>query len=170
MVHRKHGFGLALLGGVLFASAAFRAADKVQLQRKDKQVDVVVDGRPFTTSFFTTDVAKPYFRPLRSVQGMIVTRDFPIENTIPPEHMKYPSLEPHQRPMYFGHGNIDGIDFWGEAVFSHYSDDMVFGRCPRSDGRIQREAAPRCGAQFESRDGKALLRGRENCLCPTIRN
>jgi Methane oxygenase PmoA len=128
MVHRKHGFGLALLCGVLFAPAAIRVADKVQLQRKDKEVDVVVDGRPFTTYFFTTDVAKPYFQPLRSVQGTIVTRDFPIENTIPPEHMKDPSLEPHQRPMYFGHGNIDGIDFWGEAVFSHYSDDMVFGR------------------------------------------
>lgn len=128
MVHRKHGFGLALLCGVLFAPAAIRVADKVQLQRKDKQVDVVVDGRPFTTYFFTTDVAKPYFQPLRSVRGTIVTRDFPIENTIPPEHMKDPSLEPHQRPMYFGHGNIDGIDFWGEAVFSHYSDDMVFGR------------------------------------------
>jgi Methane oxygenase PmoA len=128
MVHRKHGFRLALLGGVLFAPAAIGVADKVQLQRKDKQVDVFVDGRPFTTYFFTTDVAKPYFQPLRSVQGTIVTRDFPIENTIPPEHMKDPSLEPHQRPMYFGHGNIDGIDFWGEAVFSHYSDDMVFGR------------------------------------------
>src|SRR5262249_52111713 len=127
MVHRKHGFGLALLCGVLFAPAAIRVADKVQLQRKDKEVDVVVDGRPFTTYFFTTDVAKPYFQPFL-VQGTIVTRDFPIENTIPPEHMKDPSLEPHQRPMYFGHGNIDGIDFWGEAVFSHYSDDMVFGR------------------------------------------
>ena len=128
MVHRKQGFGLALLCGVLFAPAAIGVADRVQLQRKDQLVDVVVDGRPFTTYFFTSEVAKPYFQPLRSVQGTIVTRDFPIENTIPPEHMKDPSLEPHQRPMYFGHGNIDGIDFWGEAVFSHYSDDMVFGR------------------------------------------
>ena len=128
MVHRKQRFGLVLLCGLWFAPAAFRVADKVQLQRKDKQVDVLVDGRPFTTYFFTTDVAKPYFQPLRSAQGTIVTRDFPIENTIPPEHMKDLSLEPHQRPMYFGHGNIDGIDFWGEAVFSHYSDGMAFGR------------------------------------------
>ena len=30
--------------------------------------------------------------------------------------------------MFFGHGNIDGIDFWGEAVFPQYSDDTVFGR------------------------------------------
>jgi hypothetical protein len=30
--------------------------------------------------------------------------------------------------MFFGHGNIDGIDFWGEAVFPQFSDDTVFGR------------------------------------------
>lgn len=49
-------------------------------------------------------------------------------NTIPPEHLKDRSLEPHQRPIFFGHGNVDGIDFWGEAVFPQYSDDTVFGR------------------------------------------
>jgi len=30
--------------------------------------------------------------------------------------------------MFFGHGDIDGIDFWGEAAFPHYSADTVFGR------------------------------------------
>jgi hypothetical protein len=30
--------------------------------------------------------------------------------------------------MYFSHGNIDGIDFWGEATFPKWSDDSVFGR------------------------------------------
>jgi hypothetical protein len=159
MVHRKQGFGLALLCAVSFAPAAIGVADKVQLQRKDKQVDVVVDGRPFTTYFFTTAVAKPYFQPLRSVQGTIVTRDFPIENTIPPEHMKDASLEPHQRPMYFAHGNIDGIDFWGEAVFSHYSDDMVFGRTVfRKLDEVRSGDSGALRAEFELRgpEGRAV--------------
>jgi hypothetical protein len=30
--------------------------------------------------------------------------------------------------MYFGHGNVDGIDFWGEALFPKWSDGTVFGR------------------------------------------
>ena len=163
MLHRKHGFGLALLCGVLFAPAAIRVADKVQLQRKDKEVDVVVDGRPFTTYFFTTDVAKPYFQPLRSVQGTIVTRDFPIENTIPPEHMKDLSLEPHQRPMYFGHGNIDGIDFWGEAVFSHYSDDMVFGRTVfRKLDEVRSGDTGALRAEFELKGPEGAFGGDEN--------
>jgi hypothetical protein len=58
----------------------------------------------------------------------VITRGFPIGNTVPPADLRDPDLEPHQRPMYFGHGDIDGIDFWGEAVFPRWSDDSIFGR------------------------------------------
>ena len=128
MIHRRFGIGLALLVGLLFAAAAFPAGDAVELVRKGDHVDVLIGGKPFTTYYFSSDVAKPYFQPLRTAQGTIVTRGFPNGNTIPPEELKDPSLEPHQRPMFFGHGNIDGIDFWGEAAFPKYSDDSVFGR------------------------------------------
>jgi hypothetical protein len=117
-----------LAGILLFVAPAFSAGSKVELVRKGDQVDVLIAGQPFTTYFFSAEVAKPYFQPLRSAQGTIVTRGFPIGNTIPPGHEHDDSLEPHQRPMFFGHGNIDGIDFWGEAVFPRYSDDSVFGR------------------------------------------
>ncbi len=33
------------------------------------------------------------------------------------------SFEPHQRPLYFGHGDIDGLDFWQEPVFERYYTD-----------------------------------------------
>jgi hypothetical protein len=38
--------------------------------------------------------------------------------------------EPHQRAMYFGHGDINGYDFWGEAAFPHWSrhSASTFGR------------------------------------------
>jgi hypothetical protein len=38
--------------------------------------------------------------------------------------------EPHQRAMYFAHGDINGFDFWGEAAFPKWSDHAVstFGR------------------------------------------
>lgn len=123
----RYGFLLTALGGLLTFSTACLAGDTVELVRKGDEVDVLVGGKPFTTYYFTPEVAKPYFQPLRSARGTILTRDFPIGNTIPPEHLKDPSLEAHQRPMYFGHGDIDGIDFWGEAAFPQDSDDSVFG-------------------------------------------
>ena len=114
--------------GLLIAAAAFPAGNAVEIRRQGDRVDILIGGKPFTTYYFPSDVAKPYFQPLRTALGTVVTRGFPIGNTIPPENLKDPSLEPHQRPMFFGHGNIDGIDFWGEAVFPQYSDDTVFGR------------------------------------------
>ena len=128
MVDGKRGLGRALVLGLVFVASAFPAGDTVELTRKGDQVDVLVGGKPFTTYYFSADVAKPYFQPLRTAQGTIFTRDFIHGNTLPPGHENDPSLEPHQRPMFFAHGNIDGIDFWGEAVFPKYSDDTVFGR------------------------------------------
>lgn len=119
---------LTVLFGLLLTPLPGAAADSVELVRKGDTVEVLIGGRPFTTYLFPADIAKPYFQPLRTAQGTIVTRDFITGNTIPQEHLKDRGLEPHQRPMYFGHGDIDGIDFWGEAVFPQYSDDTVFGR------------------------------------------
>jgi Methane oxygenase PmoA len=100
----------------------------VEFQRTGNKIDVVIGGHAFTSYHFDPQIAKPYFQPLRSARGTIITRDFPIGDKIPPEHLKDPSLEPHQRPMYFSHGSVDGIDYWGEEVFSKWSDDSVFGR------------------------------------------
>ncbi|MGD0225907.1 MAG: PmoA family protein [Terriglobia bacterium] len=124
----RFGIGLALMLGLLFAAAAFPAGDSVELLQKGDHVDVLIGGKLFTTYYFSKEVAKPYFQPLRSAQGTVLSRDFPTGNTFPPQYKDDPSVEPHQRPMFFGHGNIDGIDFWGEAAFPKYSDDTVFGR------------------------------------------
>jgi Family of unknown function (DUF6807) len=128
MCRREIAFLSRLLfaGAVVFTSVAY--GETVQLKQGRTQIAVSIGGQPFTTYYFGANVAKPYFMPLRSAQGTIITRGFPIVNTVPPAHLKDPNLEPHQRPMYFGHGNIDGIDFWGEAIFPKWSGDTVFGR------------------------------------------
>ncbi len=119
---------LVFAGAALISSVVYAAGESVEFQREATHINVVIGGKPFTTYYFDPKVAKPYFMPLRSAEGTIITRGFPIGNTVPPAHLHDPDLEPHQRPMYFGHGNVDGIDFWGEAVFPKWSDDSVFGR------------------------------------------
>lgn len=119
---------LLLVGAIVISSCARAADESVQLKREGTHINVLVGGQPFTTYYFNPKIAKPYFMPLRSREGTVITRGFPIGNTVPPAHQHDPDLEPHQRPMYFGHGNVDGIDFWGEAVFPKWSDDTVFGR------------------------------------------
>jgi hypothetical protein len=112
----------------LSSSVAPGAWQPVAFKRSPFHIDISIGGKLFTTYYFDPKIAKPYFQPLRSAQGTIVTRDFPNGDTVPFQHSKDPDLEPHQRPMDFGHGNVDGIDFWGEAAFPKWSDDSVFGR------------------------------------------
>lgn len=123
---RAIGFAFVVL--FLTVPLGFATWQPVALTRSGSSVRVTIGGKLFTTYYFDSSIAKPYFQPLRSAQGTIVTRNFPNGGRVPPGHAKDSNLEPHQRPMYFGHGNVDGIDFWGEKAFPKWSDDSVFGR------------------------------------------
>jgi hypothetical protein len=101
-------------------AAIFGQAEAVALSRHDQTIEVSIGGEPFTTYYFDPAIAKAYLQPLRDARGTIVTRGFPVGETIPPGHEHDPSIEPHQRPLYFAHGNIDGYDFWGEEAFEKY--------------------------------------------------
>jgi methane monooxygenase PmoA-like len=126
---RRIGVLLLLLicdAGHTSSVSAGQAAEAVEVIPHETSVDIRVGGRPFTTYYFDSSVAKPYFHPLRSAQGTVVTRGFPVTLDIAGEDRD----EPHQRPMYFAHGDINGFDFWGEAAFPTWSDHAAstFGR------------------------------------------
>jgi hypothetical protein len=118
--------GLILLSVVASWPTAAGAQEQVTLNRNGDRIDVRVGGRPFTTFYFDAAVAKPYFFPLRSAQETVVTRGFPMDPNIPGEDQD----EPHQRAVYFAHGDVNGYDFWGEAAFPRWSRHprATFGR------------------------------------------
>jgi hypothetical protein len=95
-------------------------AASVELKQKAGQIEIVIGGKPFTTYYFGSDVAKAYLMPLQTAGGCVISRPFPVGNDASKGDPKASSFEPHQRPLYFAHGNIDGLDFWGEAAFRKY--------------------------------------------------
>lgn len=110
--------GLAAIGaGIL--SFALQAAP-VELKRAGNKIDVTIGGQPFTTYSFSDAIAKPYLMPLRTASGVVISRSFPVANTVTPADQKTRGFEPHQRPLYFAHGDIDGLNFWGEKAFAGY--------------------------------------------------
>jgi hypothetical protein len=116
---------------VLFGASASAQSESVQLKRMGDQISVLIGGKPFTTYYFDPKTAKAYLQPLRTARGVVVTRGFPIGDTVPLAEQKDTSLEPHQRPLYFAHGDIDGLDFWGEEVFRRFygsQDNQKYGR------------------------------------------
>ena len=90
---------------------ALHGAEAVELRRQGDHIDVLVEEKAFTTYYFGSDSPKAYLHPLRSAHGTVVTRGWPMVKDIPGESHDHP----HHRAMFFAHGDINGVDFWGEG-------------------------------------------------------
>jgi hypothetical protein len=83
-------------------------AAQVQLTPGNGQIRIAIGGQEFSTFYFGPETAKPYLHPLRSASGKIVTRHYPMEQ------VEGESLDhPHHRGLWFTHGDVNGLDFWG---------------------------------------------------------
>lgn len=109
----KTGF---LLAFILLLSLATPAAarDAVEFQKHADNIVVLIGGAEFTTYYFGPNSPKPYMSPLRSAQGTVLTRGFPMRTDIPGERHDHP----HHRGLFFAHGDINGVDFWAERQLS----------------------------------------------------
>jgi len=142
------------------------AAAPVKLRRDGNRIEVVVAGKPFTTYYFSPDVAKAYLMPLQTASGLVISRPFPAGNDVSNGDPKASSFEPHQRPLYFAHGNIDGLDFWGEAVFQKFYGDhshQAFGHMgtPKIEEVRSGEDSGTIRASFTLQDPNGRNVGRE---------
>ncbi len=100
----------ALLMAGLSAAFSEGLAAQVRLTRNGEQVDIVINGKPFTSFHFGADSPKPYLHPLRSVNGTELTRGFPLEIVPGEDHS-----DPHHRGLWFTHGDVNGVDLWTEG-------------------------------------------------------
>jgi hypothetical protein len=73
------------------------------------RVMVSLAGQPFTEYRFA-NAPKPYLFPLLGPGGVSMTRNFPIASVPGEEHD-----HPHHRSVWFGHGLVNGHDFWTET-------------------------------------------------------
>jgi hypothetical protein len=71
------------------------------------QIDIQLDGKPFTVFHAGADAGKPYFAPLRSASGTIITRRFPMEKI---EGESQDHL--HHRGLWFCYDDVNGVKFW----------------------------------------------------------
>jgi hypothetical protein len=96
---------LALLAA--FGQAAVAQEVKLVEQKDKQQIDVLVDGQPFTSYVYWSNQKKPLLSPLRTSQGNIFTRGFPLEK-IAGERTDHP----HHIASWFNYGDVNGTDFW----------------------------------------------------------
>jgi len=85
---------------------------KVELvdQKADQKVDVLIDGKPFTSYCYSDTLLKQILYPIYTAGGNFLTRGWPIKPR-PGEHTDHP----HQRGMWLNYGDVNGYDFWGNS-------------------------------------------------------
>jgi hypothetical protein len=94
---------------IAFAIALPLCAQVKIAQQGNQKITVEIDGKPFTEFFIGPDTHKPYLAPLRTADGTIVTRGYPMDANVPGESHDHP----HHRGLWFTHGDVNGYDFWG---------------------------------------------------------
>jgi type 1 glutamine amidotransferase len=114
--------GIRWTAGVKDVATANSAAQKrVELLQNSNAIDVMVDGRLFTSYIYQLDPAKPLaaegvlltkpvFFPLRTPSGITVTRGWPFEK-IEGESQDHP----HHMGLYFTY-DLPGNGFWNNST------------------------------------------------------
>jgi hypothetical protein len=90
------------------AALSMAAWGQVKITQQDAKIAVEIDGKPFTDFYVGPETPKPYLHPLRTADGRVVTRGFPMVTDIAGESHDHP----HHRGLWFTHGDVNGYDFW----------------------------------------------------------
>lgn len=98
------------LVGVLVVHSAPMDRIAVVPDEPDHRVDISIDGKPFTSYIWPATLKKPVLYPLRTANGTIITRGFPLEPR-PGERTDHP----HQAGLWFNYENVNGLDFWNNS-------------------------------------------------------
>lgn len=99
----------------------------VVVHEEERRVDIAIDGKPFTSYIWPTTLKKPVLYPLRTAEGTIVTRGYPLERG-PGERIDHP----HHAGLWFNYEDVNGIDFWNN------SDAIPAERAPKMGTIVQK--------------------------------
>jgi len=86
------------------------SAQEVTIKQSDDRLGVLIDGELFTEYIFCGH-SRPVLFPIIGPHGLNVTRSFPIKTGVPGESPDHP----HQKPMFFAYGWVNGVNFFAES-------------------------------------------------------
>ena len=159
IIRRAVVAGALAASSVTLVSAEANGKTGVQLVVKeaDRRVDVLVDGKPFTSYIWPTTLKKPVLYPLRTSAGTVVTRGFPLEPR-PGERVDHP----HHVGLWLNHGDVNGFDFWNNSDAIPAKDAAKYGTIVHRAIKSAKSGADKGELQvtedWTTPDGKTLLR------------
>ena len=75
-----------------------------------RKVDVMYNGKLFTSYIYPVDLEKPVLYPIYTAKGTVITRGFPLDPR-PYERVDHP----HHVGAWFNFGDVNGLDFWNNS-------------------------------------------------------
>jgi hypothetical protein len=156
-----YGPGVLLLSLVMATGASQRKpfATGVQLVPNEaaQRVDVLIDGKAFTSYIWPDSTKKPVLYPLRTAKGTIVTRGYPLDPR-PGERVDHP----HQVGTWFNYGDVNGLDFWNNSEAINTEERNKYGTIRHSRIKSLRSGKAKGELEVEmdwlAPDGAPLLR------------
>jgi hypothetical protein len=82
----------------------------VVVNQAGRRADILIGGKPFTSYIWPVTLKKPVLYPLRTANGTIVTRGYPLEPR-PGERVDHP----HHAGLWFNYEDVNGVDFWNNS-------------------------------------------------------
>jgi hypothetical protein len=122
-----------------------------------QKVDVLYDGKLFTSYIYPADLEKPVLYPVYTANGTAITRGFPRDPR-PGERIDHP----HQVGIWFNFGDVNGLDFWNNSYAIPEDKKSAYGAVRHRQilhvrsGTEQGELAVVC--DWTDHAGKTLLR------------
>jgi len=110
--------------------------------KAQKRVDIMVDGKPFTSYIYPDGLMKPVLYPLRTTKGTLVTRGWPLDSR-PGERIDHP----HHVGMWFNYGDVNGLDFWNNSTSIAADKKSKYGTIKHV--AVKRMSADDNGAELE---------------------
>jgi hypothetical protein len=93
---------------------------KSLLQGGYPKVDIEINGQPLATFHYEDTWLKPFLQAVRSASGTIVTRGYPFDKIAGESNDHF-----WHHGIWYGHGDINGIDFWREFT-GNATEDAKF--------------------------------------------
>lgn len=102
----------------------------VQFVRHDaeQRVDVLVDGKHFTSYIYPENLKKPVLYPIKTASGTLITRGFPLESR-PWERTDHP----HHIGLWLNYGDVNGLDFWNNSSVVPEEKKQAYGSIIHTD-------------------------------------
>ena len=137
---------LSVLAFTLMFPVGHSSAQEVTVvpNEASNRVDVFVDGQPFTSYIWPDTLKKPVLFPLRTAEGTVITRGWPMEPR-PGERTDHP----HHVGFWFNYENVNGVDFWNDSTALPAAQQAKMGRIEHrrivktsngADGELEVEA------------------------------